>query len=198
MIGTLASAALARSGIRLDVDRAAEAIQQTLARPRGWTLAQAAHAVIDIAVARMAEMVRLTTLRRGLDPRDFVMVPSGGAGPLHAAAVAEQVGIRSILVPAMPGMFSALGAAIADVRHDVGRSVLRILSDLAFDAIRLLVAELEERLQALLAAEPIKGKPEIQRYAEMRFRGPALRTADPLTGNVARAARTRGAVQGSL
>ncbi len=180
VIGTLSAAALARSGIRLDVDRAAAVIDGTLARPRGWTRAQAAHAVIDIAVARMAEMVRLATLRRGLDPRDFVMVPSGGAGPLHAAAVAEQVGIRSILVPAMPGMFSALGAAIADVRHDLGRSVLRILPDLAADAIGRLVAELEEKLRTSLAAEPMKGRPEIQRFAEMRFRGQLFELRIPL------------------
>lgn len=179
VIGTLVPAALERSGIRLDIGRAVAALD-TIAQPRGWTVAQAAHAVIDIAVARMAEMVRLATLRRGLDPRDFVMVPSGGAGPLHAAAIAAQVGISRILVPPMPGMFSALGAAIADMRHDVGRSVLRIVPDLAPDTLAILFEGLSERLDALLAAEPMRGAAERRRFAEMRFRGQLFELRMPL------------------
>lgn len=178
-IGTLVPAALERSGIRLDIGRAAAALD-TIARPRGWTVAQTAHAVIDIAVARMAEIVRLATLRRGLDPRDFVMVPSGGAGPLHAAAIAAQVGISRILVPPMPGMFSALGAAIADIRHDVGRSVLRIVADLAPETLATLFEELSERLDALLAAEPMQGKVQRRRFADIRFRGQLFELRVPL------------------
>ena len=180
VIGTLVPAALERSGIHLDIDRAAAVLDTAIAKPRGWTIAQAAHAVIDIAVARMAEMVRLATLRRGLDPRDFVMVPSGGAGPLHAAAVAAQVGITRVLVPPMPGMFSALGAAIADMRHDVARSVLRIVPDLAADTLPTLWAGMRAALDALLAAEPMRGTAERRRFAEMRFRGQLFELRVPL------------------
>jgi N-methylhydantoinase A len=177
VIGTLRPDAMAESGVTLDPGRAASAIEAQIARPRGWSVAAAAHAIIDIAVARMAEMVRLATLRRGLDPRDFVMVPSGGAGPLHAALIARQVGIRHILVPPMPGMFSALGATIADIRHDVGRSVMRALPDYSQPELAALFADLAARLDGLLAAEPVCGPVIRRRSVEMRFRGQLFQLA---------------------
>ncbi len=181
VIGTLQAAPLAEAGITLRPDLAHAAIETHIARPLGWDVARAAHAILRIATANMAEMVRLATVRRGLDPRDFVMVPSGGAGPLHAVAIAREVGIDRIVVPALPGMFSALGALLAPVRHDAGRSVLRPVHDMDETTLAAAFAPLEEKIAGLLAAEAMDGRrPVLSRFADVRFRGQLFELKIPL------------------
>ena len=119
VIGTLTAELFVDSGVRFDRSLAVQAIQRHIADPLGWSVVRAAYAIIDIAVANMAEMVRLATTQRGLDPRDFALLASGGAGPLHAAAVGAEIGAQEVIVPPFPGMFSALGATLGAIRHEV-------------------------------------------------------------------------------
>ncbi|MDQ4059734.1 MAG: hypothetical protein M3145_01315, partial [Pseudomonadota bacterium] len=120
----------------------------------------------------MAEMVRLCTVRRGLDPRDFVLVPSGGAGPLHAVAIAREVGFREVLVPPLPGMFSALGSLLVPVRHDVSVSIVTLARDVSRPELERAYAALRDKIDRLLSAEQepltLSG---LTRTADMRFRG---------------------------
>ncbi len=181
VIGTLVPSLFAASGVRIDRAQAVAAITQHIAEPLGWPVVRAAYAIIDIAVANMAQMVRLATVQRGLDPRDFAMLASGGAGPLHAAAVGEEIGAREVIVPPYPGMFSALGATLGAVRHEVTATVLRPLADLTDVDLRESFARLQARIDALLAAEP-EGKehPAPERILEARFVGQMFELAVPL------------------
>lgn len=172
VIGTLVQELLAASTIKLRVDLARRAIATHLAEPLGWTVERAAHAILDIAVANMAEMVRLATVRRGLDPRDFVLVPSGGAGPLHAVAIAREVGISEIVVPPLTGMFSALGAVLSPIRHDVSTSFLRQVRGVSASQLQEAFAPLHDKLDRLFAAEQdAVDQPRTLRFADIRFRG---------------------------
>jgi N-methylhydantoinase A len=104
-----------------------ETVEQALQRHVGNALelsgAQAAEAVIRVANDKMAGAIRLVSLSRGHDPRDFVLLAFGGAGPLHAAALARELGIPKVLIPARPGLTNALGCLVADLRHDFVRTI---------------------------------------------------------------------------
>lgn len=153
VIGTLCANTFAGTGVVFDRSLAVRAIDEHLAKPLGWTVERAAYAIIQIAVANMNEMVKLATVRRGLDPRDFSIVASGGAGPLHAALVGAEIGARETVVPPYPGMFSALGATLGRVKHDLSMSVVKPLARLTPDALGQAFEALNARADTILAAE---------------------------------------------
>jgi N-methylhydantoinase A len=172
VIRTLTPELFAGSGVTFSRSAAVDAITRHIAEPLGWTVVRAAYAIIDIAVANMAEMVRLATTHRGLDPRDFCLLASGGAGPLHASWVGEEIGVLEIIIPPFPGMFSALGATLGAVRHDVTQTVFRDARSLDLTELRDVFAQLSVRADTLLSAEPhgvARRAPE--RIAEVRFAG---------------------------
>ena len=172
VIGTLTAELFVESGVRFDRALAVQAIERHIAEPLGWPVIRAAYAIIDIAVANMAEMVRLATTQRGLDPRDFALLASGGAGPLHAAAVGAEIGAREVIVPPFPGMFSALGATLGEIRHEVTQTLLRGLRNLEDDDLTSAFAQLADRAHEILAAEPASAaEPQFQRLIEARFVG---------------------------
>lgn len=171
-IGTITASSFVGTGIEFERDAAVDAIQRHIGDPLGWPLARAAYAIIDIAVANMAEMARLVTVQRGLDPRDFALLATGGAGPLHAAAVGAEIGALEIVVPPYPGMFSAFGATQGFVRHEVVRTLLQPIEGLSIERIREGFDDLIRRAEALLAAEPDSiAAPNFERYFEARFIG---------------------------
>src|SRR6185503_3991064 len=108
----------------LDRSAAERAIRDHVATPLGLGVVEAADAVIKVANANMADAVRLISIRRGYDPREFCLVAFGGAGPLHGAALAEDLSIPTVLVPPSPGITSALGCLLVDVRHDLSAMFL--------------------------------------------------------------------------
>ena len=172
VIGTLTAELFASSGVRFDRSLAVEAVQRHIAEPLGWSVVRASYAIIDIAVANMAEMVRLATTQRGLDPRDFALLASGGAGPLHAAAVGAEIGAREVIVPPFPGMFSALGATLGAIRHEVTQTLLRSLRDLNDADLAFGFDRLTKRAHDILAAEPTgSAKPQFHRLIDARFIG---------------------------
>ncbi|MBV9740759.1 MAG: hydantoinase/oxoprolinase family protein [Hyphomicrobiales bacterium] len=103
---------------RLDVEAAVEAVLAHVGRPLGLDAERAAEAIIKVANARMAGAIRLVSIERGHDPSNFTYMPFGGGGALHAGALMREVGLESVLVPRFPGITSALGCVIADLRHD--------------------------------------------------------------------------------
>jgi N-methylhydantoinase A len=171
-LGNLSVAALSAAGVSLDPERGAAAIRERVADPLGWTVARAAHAIVDIANAKMADLVRLATVRRGLDPRDHVLLAYGGGGPLHAAAIADALGIREVIIPPAPGMFSAGGSLRSEIRHDVAITYLTRLADVSPATLQARFAEAESRLLALFGAEAeTGGMSSIERSLEVRFAG---------------------------
>ena len=182
VIGTLASETFAGSGVSFGRDLAVRAIEERIARPLGWTVARAAYAILDLATARMAEMVRMATVRRGLDPRDFVLLASGGAGPLHAAHVAAETGAKAVVVPPLPGMFSALGATMGEVRHDLAQAALTQIAQADHAALETGFTALRQRGEALLDREVLKSpKRSFARFVDMRFTGQLFELRVPIT-----------------
>jgi N-methylhydantoinase A len=147
-------------GGTLDVDGARAALA-ALGEPLGLDAEQAAQAVLAVVNTRMAGEIRLMTLDQGLDPRDFALVIFGGAGPLHGAAIAREMGITRILVPRHPGVLCAQGCAVADVRYDFGQTLERILPR----GVDSETTELEQALHDVFAAQRAAGEARLQRDA---------------------------------
>ena len=154
----------------LDPEKAHEAVG-TVARRLGLGLEETALSIVALADENMANAIRLVTVERGLDPREFDLVAFGGAGPLHAADLASAIGIRRIIVPPHPGLGSALGAVLADLRVD------RIWT-CGYRSTRLDLGRFEERFNALTAssiadlrAEGFAGEPVILRSISTRYLG---------------------------
>ena len=122
----------------LDVEAAKRAIARHVAEPLSIDVMAAAEAIVRVANARMAGAIRLVSIERGHDPTRFTIMPFGGGGALHAGALVHEVGLSSALVPRFPGITSALGCVIADLRHDEVQTVNVLVDDLdvaAFDAL---------------------------------------------------------------
>ncbi len=172
VIGSLSETTFEGSGVVFDRELAVAAVEQHIARPMGWSVARAAHAIIALAVASMTEMVRLATVRRGLDPREFSIVAAGGAGPLHALAVGAEAGVKEVIVPPLPGMFSALGAILGEVRHDLSQTLLGPISELSSATLGATFDQLGTKALDLLAREPAgTDEPRLKRFADLRFAG---------------------------
>lgn len=118
VLGRLGSQ-LAGGEMKLDTDLAKSVIRDNIAQPLSLEVSEAAESIVDIANANMADAVRLVSIRRGLDPRDFALVAFGGAGALHGADVARELDIPTVLVPPNPGVTSAMGCLLVDIQHDL-------------------------------------------------------------------------------
>ncbi len=115
---------------RLDIEAAKAAILRHVGKPLGLDAMAAAEAIVRIANARMAGAIRLVSIERGHDPSRFAIMPFGGGGALHAGALLREVGLKSALVPRFPGITSALGCVIADLRHDQVQTLNMMLDGL--------------------------------------------------------------------
>ena len=157
--------------IKLDVERASEAIEG-LASQLGMDLIDAAYGILEIANAAMVNALRLISIQRGYDPREFALVAFGGAGPLHSGRIAIELGFPHTIVPLSPGIFSALGLLVTDLKHDFSRTVLQNVERLDLTIIEGLFQELEEEGRDLLGREGVKEEDvQVRRYAEMRYVG---------------------------
>ncbi|MBB1251078.1 hydantoinase/oxoprolinase family protein [Rhizobium sp. G21] len=130
----------------------------------GLDAVQAADAVIRIANARMSDAVRMVSVSLGEDPRDFALFAFGGAGPLHASAIARELGIPKVLAPSRPGITNALGCVVADLRHDFVQTVNRPLAAADIDTVHQIFARQSEEGRGLIAKEAV----QIREIREMR------------------------------
>jgi N-methylhydantoinase A len=167
----------------LDVAAARTAIAAQIADPLRMDVIAAAAGIQRIVDMRMADEVRVFAAKRGVDLSAFTLLPFGGAGAVHAAAVADELGMRRILVPPRPGAFSALGLLCTDVVHDYIRSELRPMSEISADHAEEVFRQLEERARAELAAEGMR--PADARFArelDLRYTGQGYELRTPLDG----------------
>jgi N-methylhydantoinase A len=180
---------------RLDVEAAAAAIDRDVGRPLGLDTTAAAAAILRVANARMASALRLVSIERGHDPKRFSLMPFGGGGALHAGALIEAVGLARALVPRFPGVTSALGCVIADMRHDRVRTLNRLLAQIDPAALRAEMDATTAELSALLerAGVAFTGR-EVTHELDMSYVGQThtvavrLRLAPDGSGEVTREA----------
>jgi N-methylhydantoinase A len=167
VLGLLGTAAPLAGEIALDAERAAAAVGE-LGAQIGLGLLECAEGIVRVANAEMIRALRVMTVERGVDPRDLALIAFGGAGPLHAAAIADELGMTRILCPRASGVLAALGLVVSERRRDVQRSVL-----LSGDALT------EERLHDEIA--PLYGDwlGEIEVAADIRYRGQAFELTVP-------------------
>ncbi len=145
-----------------------------VARPLGMSIEAAAAGIVRIVNAHMEGAVRAISLERGRDVRDFTLVAFGGAGPVHGADVARELGIERILVPPCPGCTSALGAVAADARHDLVRTVARQVQHVRAQALRETVESMGAQAQAALAREGFRaGESVLELWLDLRYEGQA-------------------------
>jgi N-methylhydantoinase A len=136
--------------MRLDAEAAHRGIADKIAGPLRMDTIAAAQAILDIAIAKMSLAVREVSVAKGYDPRDFALVASGGAGPLHVIAIARELNIPKVIVPLFPSHFSALGMLLADERHDFIRTFYCDLATLDFAALLKIHREMIEEAGAAL------------------------------------------------
>jgi N-methylhydantoinase A len=156
--------------MKLDAERAQAAVAG-IAQRLGIAPERAAQAIIEVANENVAEAMRQLTVRQGLDPRDFTLVAFGGAGPLHAAAIARAVGARRVIVPPHPGLSSAFGTLLADMRVDKTWTHIVRSDGIDAAAIDTRMAELVEEAIAELREEGFGGEPAVRRSSNMRYLG---------------------------
>jgi len=155
----------------LDV-KAAEAALVRVAKPLGMDATAVADGILRIAATAMSYAVKGVTTERGFDAGDFALVAYGGAGPLHAVEVAREIGIRKVIIPGAPGVFSAFGMLFSDLRYDYVRTFLTRLEEAPFDKIEALYTVLEDEGRAAIASASVKPqKVTIRRAADMRYVG---------------------------
>jgi N-methylhydantoinase A len=143
LLGYLNQGSLLGGELAIDLEQAEAAVRERLARPLGIDTYSAATAVIEIANHAMAEVLKIVSVRRGHDPRDFVLAAFGGAGPLHAAALASELGIAEVICPPIPGAFSALGLISTDLQRHYVQSVYSAAGPASCSALQAAFAELE-------------------------------------------------------
>ena len=172
LLGRLNPDKLLGVGSAVSLDRVKGIFENSVGRPLGLDAIGAAAAILRIANDKMAGAIRMVSLAKGHDPRDFALFPFGGAGPLHAAALAKELGIPRLLIPMRPGITNALGCAAADLRHDFVNTVNKPLPALDDSLVKsVLESQIAEGRATLdregVAIEGVK----LLHFADMQFQG---------------------------
>ena len=171
VLGHFGKHGLLRGGIVLDLDSAYKAVTR-LADRIALDPQQLAQGILRIADANMLRLIRKLSVTRGHDPRDYVLVAFGGCGPLHAADLAEELGIRQVLVPEGAGVLSALGQLVADIRADFVHTAMRTVQPLEMASLENLFTDLESRGAGWLEEEGVApDQRSLARFADARYVG---------------------------
>lgn len=166
----------------LDTEAARRAITEHVARPLGLDTLTAARGIITIADAQMSLAVRAVSVEKGEDPREFALVAMGGAGPLHAVSIARELNIGTVVVPVLPGQYSAKGMLSCEVRHDLTRTLVSAFAPETVGAYETTLKALEEEAWARLRAdvgEPAR-TPRLSHFVDLRYRGQEFTIAVPV------------------
>jgi N-methylhydantoinase A len=164
--------------MKLDAEGAARGIAEKIGAPLKMETVAAAQAIVEIAIAKMSLAVREVSVAKGYDPRDFALVASGGAGPLHVIAIARELHIPTVIVPLFPSHFSALGMLLADERHDFTRTHFADLA--AIDFAELVGVYEEMRRQAQASLRHTRNAQE-QIALDLRYVGQEFTLSVPIT-----------------
>jgi N-methylhydantoinase A len=174
VLGRLGADAPLAGGVQLDPERAAAAVG-ALAEELGLGVRECAEGILRVANAEMVRALRVVTVERGIDPRAFGLLAFGGAGPLHAAAIAAELGIRTVLCPGASGVLAALGLVVSPRRRDAQRTVLLAGAELTAGAVRSAVAALGDEARRALGGSGEEA--ELRSTFELRYRGQSFELA---------------------
>jgi N-methylhydantoinase A len=181
LLGRLSPDHVLADSIPLDYDLAKSAIDQKIARPLELSSVEAASGIVAVMEATLIRAVRRMSVERGLDPGDFTLVAYGGAGPLHGAAIAQELGISKVLIPERPGLLCAIGLLATDIRSDFSRAKILPISDSVGGEVARIFKELEHEAHAWLEREGIApSKHRLIRTVDMRYRGQNHEISVPL------------------
>jgi len=181
VLGRLNPAYFVGGEMPLQVEAARETIRGAIAEPLGLSLEQAAEGIVRVVNATMVKGIRVVSVAKGYDPREFCLVAFGGAGPLHTAALAVELNIPRMLVPLAPGITSALGLLMADLRRDYVRTLLRPLDDLTVDRLAANYKRLREEAISQMQQEGLAdGQLSLIQMADLRYVGQGYELEVPL------------------
>jgi N-methylhydantoinase A len=176
---------LLQGSLTLDVEKSRQAIRRNVAEPLGLDVEEAARGILAVVDNNMVGAIRVVSIERGHDPRDFVLLPFGGAGPLHSSSLAKLLGVRTILVPPAPGVLSALGLMVSDLRADYARTCLQRPPHFNYGDMEATFCELEERANDWFVREGLQLRSrQLQRSASLRYQGQGFELSVPWTGKV--------------
>ncbi len=183
VLGYLNPVALLGGALPVDLAASRAAIEARIAHPLRLGVMEAAAAIVDVVNASMAGALRIVSVERGYDARDFVLVAFGGGGPVHAARLAQELEIRHVIVPPIPGGFSAFGLVASDVRRDYARTFYTSLATARPDEIRAAYEAMEVSAAAMLdrAGVAVTDR-ELARSADLRYRRQAYELTVPVAG----------------
>lgn len=174
VLGYIRPGPLADGDVIVDREAAERAIDDQIAKPLGLTLLQAAEGIHQIANARMMRALRAVSTERGRDPRDFALIAFGGSGPVHAAGLARELAIDRVIIPPLPGLFSALGLLFSGIEHHDVRSCALSGASLTSVALAGFIAAMQTPMLAQFAAEGVAAADvHFSSSVDMRFRGQA-------------------------
>lgn len=157
--------------MKLDLEKAKQAIRK-VSDKFGYSIEEAANAIIEVANANMSDAVRLISVRRGYDPRDFALVAFGGAGPLHGAYLAKELNIPTVIIPPYPGVAAAMGCLLVDVRHDISKTYLKQVSEVTVDDLLLEFESMQDEAKTLLVEEGIPEEHStFMNFIDLRYQG---------------------------
>jgi N-methylhydantoinase A len=187
LLGRLGSGGLIGGRMRLDANASLRAVERIGKAIGIADVNRVAQGIIDLAVAKMTGAIREISVQRGRDPREYALVCFGGAGPMHAVAVAQELGIKNVIIPRHPGNFSALGLLSSDLRHDYVKTHLTRLDAIEAKELWAIIADLDASGRAQLRAEGVaEDHIDMQYFADLRYGGqgselllPVARGADP-------------------
>ena len=168
--------------MKLSVEAAIEAVEKHVCQKLNLNPTEVAFGMIEIANNNMIEALRLISVQRGFDPREFVLVAFGGAGPLHANVIAAELGTPEVIIPLSPGVSSALGLLLADIKHDFLRTYIRRLSQVDFQFLNQAFAEFEREGREVLTHEGIPTeKQSFIREVDLRYVGQSFELKVPVS-----------------
>ena len=179
VLGRLGTRTLLGGGMTLDREAAERAIHDRIAAPLRLSIAEAAEGIVRVIDAAMTAAIRKLTIERGHDPRGFALCPYGGAGPMHGAALAAEIGVAQTVIPIAPGVHSAMGLLMTNLREDRTRTLVRRLDAAAGDAIGAALRELETAGREALRA-PAGAEPDVSRAAGLRYLGQRYELSVPV------------------
>ncbi len=171
--------------MHLDAENAHRAIKKTIAKPLGMTTMEVALGILEIANATMIRAIKLVSVERGYDPHDFVLIAFGGAGPLHATRLAEELEIPVVIVPPYPGNTSALGMVMADMRYDYVSTRIQNLDEVDPALSEKTLQDLEAQAHSQLTAEGVPvDRQQLTRSCDIRYYGQSSELNIPIQGQL--------------
>jgi N-methylhydantoinase A len=181
VLGFISSDSLAGGALQVDKALAEAAIRRAIAEPANMPLLDAAHGVHVVANSNMVRAIKSVSVERGRDPADFAMMAFGGAGPIHAVGVARSLGIRRVLIPPAPGVFSSYGLLSAEIEHHSARTVLAPTQDMDYARLRSAFGEMRQDLLERVQDEGYSARDvTISALIDLRYRGQSSELTVPV------------------